>query len=434
MAGIPQVIKEDSQPVRTVGYVLDAALDAYRAGTLDSLLRQYPAAANWLTQRYLKTIYGTAGDAIPPEKREPSALAWMLEWVVTQLRPDRTLSFDIPNSQFWLDRTSWRPAIAVMCHYGFAPVPEFRDRYYRRPGESPADNLCGLWNVGQSSFTAISKRANGRCLGCCTKSDWIIVTLRRCGAMTSCKLRFHCTIERSRTNRMARQTVAHLFGRKRLSIGGLAFGVCEDFLQFSDVALRHLTALSTKREFENIIEQFLHQATRPSAQVQFRLIQAATLQLRQEPQRELDMLQDALKVAVGAQDHLATGIVYGRLGKYYETREANRAFAYYQDSIDFLSQVDISTANTSFVNATNEYADTIAKLAWLYMLRNDPRAKVILDHIETFRSTIKINDAANAMLEQVWGGIFGAPASSTKRLNIVTGPCLFTNVWVTPMA
>ncbi len=29
MAGIPQVIKEDSQPVRTVGYVLDAALDAF---------------------------------------------------------------------------------------------------------------------------------------------------------------------------------------------------------------------------------------------------------------------------------------------------------------------------------------------------------------------------------------------------------------------
>ena len=42
--------------------------------------------------------------------------------------------------------------LALACQYAVIPVPDFPQAYRPRPDESAADHLCGLWQVGTSTF------------------------------------------------------------------------------------------------------------------------------------------------------------------------------------------------------------------------------------------------------------------------------------------
>jgi len=78
--------------------------------------------------------------------------------LITQLRPDAEPTFERIPSDAWLKLTSWRPMLAVACHAGAVRVPEFRERYRRRQDEAILENLCGLWNVGPSTFYRYQER------------------------------------------------------------------------------------------------------------------------------------------------------------------------------------------------------------------------------------------------------------------------------------
>jgi len=82
----------------------------------------------------------------------------LLRWLITQLRPDAEPTFERIPSDAWLKLTSWRPMLAVACHAGAVRVPEFRERYRRRQDEAILENLCGLWNVGPSTFYRYQER------------------------------------------------------------------------------------------------------------------------------------------------------------------------------------------------------------------------------------------------------------------------------------
>jgi hypothetical protein len=132
--------------------LIDAALVAQRAGTLEELVRQRPRAARWLMRRFQPLVIGTVGDALEVEQPLVLAADLLLRWALTQLRPDREPSFDAIDSKAWLDLTAWRPMLAATCYAGVLAVPEFRERYRRRADEPAIENLCGLWGVGPSTF------------------------------------------------------------------------------------------------------------------------------------------------------------------------------------------------------------------------------------------------------------------------------------------
>ncbi len=189
-------------------------------------------------------------------------------------------------------------------------------------------------------FTAISEKGKRVINGCCTKSDWINVTPRRCGAMHKLQatLPLHYRARPNEQNGTPNSSAP--VGQKEIILLR-QFGIWVYARIFSSSAT--LLPASPDRTFDRArvrkisCEQFLHQATRPSAQVQFRLIQAATLQLRQEPQREFNMCKTRSRFTWVRRVVSGNRAVKcaGHTGKYYETREADRAFAYYQDSIDF---------------------------------------------------------------------------------------------------
>ncbi|HEY6354579.1 MAG TPA: hypothetical protein VIY30_08830, partial [Burkholderiaceae bacterium] len=132
--------------------LLEVALNAQRNRSLSDLLNQRPRAARWLLRRYMPIVRGTAGDALEGEHTAVDAAVVVLRWLVTQLRPDLEPSLEQIDREAWLNQTSWRPMLAVMCHAGMAAIPDFRDRYRRWAGEAAIDNLCGLWGVGPSTF------------------------------------------------------------------------------------------------------------------------------------------------------------------------------------------------------------------------------------------------------------------------------------------
>ncbi|MBN8510715.1 MAG: tetratricopeptide repeat protein, partial [Burkholderiales bacterium] len=118
---------------------------------------------------------------------------------------------------------------------------------------------------------------------------------------------------------------------------------------------------------------------------------------------ELRATEDALRLADAANDALRLGVAYGALGKYHEPRDADRAFACYQDSAEFLRQAGIGDAADGDADVVVAYVNTLVKLAWLYLLRNDPRAQAVLERAEALRERCAGAPDAVAMLEQVWG-------------------------------
>jgi hypothetical protein len=129
-----------------------AALNALRAGTLRELVRQHDPVVRRYLPRALQPVLATAGDKLSYEHRHADAAGLWLRWAVTHLCPDPPARFEDIDRAAWLDRTSWRPALAAACHHGLATVPDFRDRYRRRADEAASDNLCGLWGVGPSTY------------------------------------------------------------------------------------------------------------------------------------------------------------------------------------------------------------------------------------------------------------------------------------------
>ena len=125
--------------------------------------------------------------------------------------------------------------------------------------------------------------------------------------------------------------------------------------------------------------------------------------------------EQALQIAVSAGDSLMLGRVYGALGRFYETRDADRAFAFYQDCTDQLWRSSVSAEGPTgqsdhaaphsahHLALIDEYVVVLVRLGWSYALRNDPRSKTSLDHAQLLRSRFELSLDTAAMLEQTWG-------------------------------
>jgi tetratricopeptide (TPR) repeat protein len=405
---LPQVVKEDATPVSTISFVLGAAFDAHRDGMLDTLLSQRPGALRWLVRHYLQPILGTAGDALVAHRQMSQALEWLLAWGVTRIRPDRELSLTIKERQDWLARTSWRPAIALMCHYGFMPVPDFRDRYYRRPDESPAENLCGLWNIGQSTFYRYLDKGK--------RLVALVLYEQRLDRRHSQSLRDFAQQRAYEQLRLddpdARRAWHHthvesaLKSRDYLS----ALWHCRMAREHQQAAqlIQHFIAdLAGQPELDQHLAALHQSSPAPADEINLCLVEGELGRVRGDLQFELARYEQALRLAVQSRDDVALGLVYSRLGKHYESRDSDRAFAYYQDSIELLDRAlqanKAEGVQFAMTSARDEYAATLVKLGWSYALRNDPRAQTLLDKAESLRSTFDIGLNTIALLEQAWG-------------------------------
>jgi tetratricopeptide (TPR) repeat protein len=368
--------------------LLEGLLAAHRAGRLDDLLAQRPRLTGRLTRRWLTRVRATVGDALGPHQ-ETQAATLLLRWALTQLRPDRGATLDTIDRSAWLERTSWRPLLALACHFGFLPVPSFRDRYHARADEAAADVLCGLWSVGPSTFYRYLDKGKRQ----------LLEVLRRPpeGAQAVALRRWLAGTGVERTAEWHRDQLQHCAEAHDWASAlwhALRANAAPEFIA---LLRRAPVALANHSETDLLCGDLsVHGALSVRHRFELALAQAGLWRIRQSSDRERECHEQALAIAAAAEDSLLLGIVYGELGKFHEPRDSDRAFACYEDSAEHLRRAQAE-------EAAGPYAATLVRLAWLHVLRNDPRSRTVLDRAQQIRNEQDMPPAVLAMLEQTWG-------------------------------
>jgi tetratricopeptide (TPR) repeat protein len=387
-----------------VEQLLMAALAAHRAGTLEELLQRRPRLAARFARRWLGPVLGTAGDTLGDDeaRAQAAAVSLWLGWIVSALRPDRLPGFDGIEPSAWIDRTSWRPMLALACHFGFMPVPDFPRRYHRAPGESAAETLCGLWAVGSSTFYRYLDK--GRRL--------LLDEAVRPGGGRALALRRAVHAQVLQRPEFAEATAREAWHRRQCDAAALrgdAPSVLWHLLQAGDAAAcidalgRFRDALAADPQADALVGELARLPLEPRLRVRLAMAQAALWRLREAADAEREALESALRFAGAAQDGLMTGAVCGALGKFYERRDTDRALAFYQDGADALWRAGLADGGAGDAPVIEEYVTTLIKLAWLYSLRNDPRSRSTLEQADRLRAQRPLRDETTAMLEQTWG-------------------------------
>ncbi len=398
---------------------MQSALNAHRDGALAEWLMRHRRVARWLSQHFLRPVLGAAGDALKSDADQALALTWLLRWAIEQMRPDRATT---PiGREDWLSRTSWRPMLSALCHYGFEPVQVFRDRYHPKADEAASSHLCGLWSVGPSTYYRYLEKAK-RALAMSLRPGSLdaaqTLSLRACvAAHVAQRLRAHHADDSSHREALQAWHAAQV--PKAVAGGDLASALWHQHqaanVQAFTALLRRCTVeLANEAETDSLIAAA---AVSISAAQSFELLlaHAALWRTRGMAEREHSTYEQALQIAVSAGDSLMLGRVYGALGRFYETRDADRAFAFYQDCTDQLWRSSVSAEGPTgqsdhaaphsahHLALIDEYVVVLVRLGWSYALRNDPRSKTSLDHAQLLRSRFELSLDTAAMLEQTWG-------------------------------
>jgi tetratricopeptide (TPR) repeat protein len=389
---------------QTIEAMLGSALAAHRAGTLAELALARPRLTRWLARRYLQPAVGTAGDALRAETVQVEAVALFLRWALTLLRPDHLPELTGIDRSAWLDRTSWRPMLAVMCHYGFAPVPAFADRYRRRTDEAPADNLCGLWAIGPSTFYRYvdkGKRLMAEALHGQGVNGDRRLGLRRV-VLDEVFRRLRLTDE---AQRAAWHSAQASNAQANADWGSAIWHrvQAKDLHGFIELLQRHKIELAAQSETDLLVAEMYKSSLEPRERFDLRLAHAALRRARNLDELELQGYQQALQIASDTKDSLMLGLVYGALGKYYESRDTDRALACFEDSAEFFGHLELLTRPSLQTPVRDAYVSALDRLAWLYVLRNDPRSRAILDRAEQYLEQGGLSDTTQATLSQTWG-------------------------------
>jgi tetratricopeptide (TPR) repeat protein len=379
--------------------VLDAALQAERNGSLLELVRQRPGVARWLVRRWDRLMRGTAGDSMPAEPL-PALVRWLLRWLSLQLRPDGESHFDAIPDAAWLHLNAWRPFLAVAAMAGFVPIPDFPRHYRRSSGEAVLENLCGLWNVGQSTVYRFMERARRQ------MAALALGPARSPVASLSLRAAVAFELERGRRGGEdasvsawhARQADSALRDAEPASALWHLWRA-QDWGRFAKVLAARASELAVAPETDALIERVHAESLPPRSAVDLWLARAELARLRGSVDGELRAIERARQVAQASQAPLLQGIAQGALGKFHESRDAERAVACYQDSVEFLRRIGPVPGDAeTLVHVVTTYC----RLAWMYLLRNDERSRTLLDLAEELRERAPVPDAELGMLEQVW--------------------------------
>lgn len=396
--------RQPSLPVAEA--VVESLLTAHKAGSLDEWLRRHRRIARWLARHWMAPVRGTAGDGFEATHPAP-AVALLLRWAVGQQRPDRGGLADPIARDAWLERTSWRPALAVACQYGFLAVPAFRDRYRGHADEAAASQLCGLWSVGGSTYYRYldkGKRALAQCLRGVPASAEQRLSLREAAmaAIAAAAERGAAPTPDERRAWHLRQAAAAQAADD--SISALwHLGRAGDSASVIRALQRHSVELANEAETDAIVEAVAASVSSLRERFELEIARAALARMRGDAGRELGHFERALRLAADADDALLLGIVYGELGKYHEPRDLDRAFAYYQDSAECLRRSGVGDDGSAAAEVIEAYVATLVRLAWLHALRNDPRARTLLERAQAVSGRHALTPATLAMLEQTWG-------------------------------
>ena len=390
--------------------LLDAALNALRMGGLAPLVQAHPRAARWLMRRLRAVVRGSAGDALGPQGDLVVEAGWLLQWCVTQLRPDQDPDLDHIPEEAWLARPAWRPMLAVMCHTRLREVPDFPRHYHRRQGESATDNLCGLWGVDPSTVYRYLERGQR--------------------AMARLALEPTSVPRRLGLRRFVLAQLAQRWsgGAERLSWHQQQAAGCRQrgdgssalwhALQAADATLavqllvQDAAMLAGEPEVDALVERVASQPLSHRQQFDLWMARATLARTRETSEHEEAACRQALALAETARHDLWRGIAQCALGRCFEGRDAARALAYYDESLRSLDRVPPSDDPSTQRARLN----TLARVAYMRVRRNDPGVREVLEEGSRLLRELGEPDEQTGLLEQAWAGYWRAAGERDRAL------------------
>lgn len=330
----------------------------------------------------------------------------LLTWGVARLRPDMA-RFDAPIAdRDWLHATSWRPSLALMCQYGFRQIPEFRDRYYRRPNEAIADTLCGLWNIGMSMYYRYLEKARrqlAQVFENVTENADALQQLREhlchdaqsASDVTTAPARIAWHVAHARNAEAGTNVSAALWHLCKTS----------DVRSIASCVERHVNELAATREVDDQLAR-LRSSEPLSTREQLTLlfIDAAIARVRQLVDQEKRSYERAIRLAAQHDDALALANAYFYMGRFFELRETTRAIACYQDSITQCRRViDASTTpDDAHDDAMRLSVKVLLRQAWIFVEQKHTSTLSLLKALEALRTNTALDESTQAQIEQVW--------------------------------
>jgi tetratricopeptide (TPR) repeat protein len=304
--------------------------------------------------------------------------------------------------------------LAVASHMGLLAIPDFPRHYRRHIGEAPLDNLCGLWRVDSSTLYRLLEKGRQTMASVLVESkpnaarrqalrEWVASDIYARESLDTDLLRRAWHRRQREAMRRTLDPASALWHR------WAGF----DYAGFVEVLFRHAAQLAVEPETDALANRIDEADISIRVRVDLWLARGALARTRNLPEQELRAYEQAREVAKSSSDPLMLGIAYSALGKFFEPRDADRAFACYQDSADFLRGLSPKGDDT---RALAHFVTTYARLAWLYLLRNDPRSKAVLDRAEELRTCFSVPDEVLGVLEQVWGQYWRRAGDSERSL------------------
>jgi tetratricopeptide (TPR) repeat protein len=387
---------------------MESVLSAFRVGTLERLCRERSRATRWWLRRFAAPLlwFDSANVHVSSSYSNfDGVMEVALRWGLMQLRPDAASPHTPIPRHAWLGATPWRPMLAVACHYGLLSVPLFPDRHHARPDEPAFEHLSALWDVAPSSFYRYVERGRQLLLMELT----LPLTAERGLSLAA----FAC--EAMYSQHGLEDTEAQSVWHRKSSEALLR----QDAVDATTGALWHIfKAGDAEAVLWQLEHRSLHLAASPltdgllavidtgklnqSQRLALALAKSNLARVRGKLQEEQVQLAHALRIAVELGDPGWLGAVYSARGRFYEARDVDRAFADYREAIRCFEQALSGKANVRAL-VQHGLLRVLVNTAWLYILRNDPRAEAILERADAFANSTEAPTDLKAKLQTTHG-------------------------------
>ena len=308
-------------------------------------------------------------------------------------------------------------------------MPDFRDRYRASPDESPADRLCGLWEVGTEHLLPLPRqgpatRRRRAVRPAARRPTALLVAVpggdRRC-------LRTDWAGPTSRARGLARAA-----GRRSAHGAAMAAPRCGTALQ-----ARRLRPASSRRCSVSAIEL----AADPDTDAAVAAVPAAAFDARTYARLLLANAGAGARARRrraaerrGLRARAATGRRRRRQADAgHRLRRAGQVprGARHRPRVRLLPgkrRLPATRPTPRSPLPAEAYLVTLVQLAWLYMLRNDPRARTVLDRAEALRAAGTAQDGRARPCWNRPGASTGAAAATCRaRSSTSTARCRSTN-------
>jgi tetratricopeptide (TPR) repeat protein len=395
--------------------VLGALLQAHKSGELDRVRRRCPRLFRQLRARWLQPVIGSMG-AWGDADGELKALVLFARWGLAQLRPDGQPQLDGISAQNWLDRTSWRPVLVMMCHFGFASVPAFPERYRAHASESAVDRLCGLWSVGASTCYRYLEKGKRQFVQQVMLAPWTAQQMASLRSQSAQTAREQLGLTDAQLDAWHDRQAQEALAQGDLPSCAWHRLAARDWAQWLTLLEGHSAEFAGHAETEALLTAADALPLSRSQQVERQLLEASLWRARNAPARELACLEQARRLATQPSDERMLGLVYGALGKHFEARDAERALAYYEDSSQYLSRAIAAAQGEVDAKTGDGYVKTLVSMAWQRMLKKDPRALGVLETAQQLLPTLAVAQSTEGLLEQALGEYWRRAGNTAQAL------------------